>query len=66
MNDNYHNLLEEADQLYKKYEVGRPEPFNVLLPKTRLRRTRIAGVDRAILTACPKADRHRLPEEIYG
>ncbi len=31
MNDNksYQLLLKEADQLYKKYEVGRPEPFNV-------------------------------------
>ena len=29
MSDNYHNLLKEAAQLYKKYEAGCPDPFNI-------------------------------------
>ena len=29
MRDNYHNLLKEAAQLYKKYEAGCPDPFNI-------------------------------------
>ena len=29
MSDNYHNLLKEAAQLYKKYEAGYPDPFNI-------------------------------------
>ena len=29
MSDNYHSLLKEAAQLYKKYEAGCPDPFNI-------------------------------------
>lgn len=36
MSDNYHNLLKEAAQLYKKYEAGYPDPFNICLENNNL------------------------------